>query len=109
MRSVPSPLGKYATRPRLFRNRPGPFQAADVSNGAFGQFADAKTLVMDNTYLVGRDLAHSLGNSTLFRGRTHSCKCVVEPGIWSQQLFRTSAALPDAVVMGEKAARTCSG
>jgi uncharacterized protein YfaT (DUF1175 family) len=40
----------------LFRIRPGPFLPADVRNGAFAQFADAQTLMQDNTYLVGRDL-----------------------------------------------------
>ena len=46
-----TPLG-----PNLFRIRPGLFQTADLNNGAFAQFADAQTLMQDNTYLVGRDL-----------------------------------------------------
>jgi uncharacterized protein len=46
-----TPLGA-----NLFRIRPGPFLPADVSDGAFAQFADAQTLMRDNTYLVGRDL-----------------------------------------------------
>jgi uncharacterized protein YfaT (DUF1175 family) len=40
----------------LFRVRPGPFLPADLDNGSFAQFADAQTLMQDNTYLVGRDL-----------------------------------------------------
>ena len=46
-----TPLG-----PNLFRIRPGLFQTADLTNGAFAQFADAQTLMQDNTHLVGRDL-----------------------------------------------------
>jgi uncharacterized protein YfaT (DUF1175 family) len=46
-----TPLG-----PNLFRIRSGLFQTADLKNGAFAQFADAQTLMQDNTYLVGRDL-----------------------------------------------------
>jgi uncharacterized protein len=40
----------------LFRIRPGPFLPADLNNGSFAQFADAQTLMHDNTYLVGRDV-----------------------------------------------------
>jgi uncharacterized protein YfaT (DUF1175 family) len=46
-----TPLGA-----NLFRVRPGPFFATDLDNGSFAQFADAQTLMQDNTYLVGRDL-----------------------------------------------------
>jgi uncharacterized protein YfaT (DUF1175 family) len=46
-----TPLGA-----NLFRVRPGPFFPADLDNGSFAQFADAQTLMQDNTYLVGRDL-----------------------------------------------------
>jgi uncharacterized protein len=46
-----TPLGA-----NLFRVRPGPFFSADLDNGSFAQFADAQTLMQDNTYLVGRDL-----------------------------------------------------
>jgi len=38
----------------LFRTRPGPFAPADVSGGAFREFADAETLVRYNTHRVGR-------------------------------------------------------
>ena len=50
----------------LFRTLPGPFQLADISNGAFAQFADAKTLVRDNAYLIGRDVRMALPGDLLF-------------------------------------------
>jgi uncharacterized protein len=40
----------------LFRVRPGPFRPEDLGNASFAQFADARTLMERNTYLVGRDL-----------------------------------------------------
>jgi Protein of unknown function (DUF1175) len=40
----------------LFRVRPGPFFPEDLGNGSFAQFADARTLMERNTFLVGRDL-----------------------------------------------------
>jgi uncharacterized protein YfaT (DUF1175 family) len=43
-------------RASLFRVRPGPFVPADLDNGSFAQFADAQTLMMRNTYQVGREL-----------------------------------------------------
>ena len=46
-----TPLGA-----NLFRVRPGPFLPEDLRNGSFAQFADARTLMERNTYLVGRDL-----------------------------------------------------
>ncbi|MGB8538417.1 MAG: DUF1175 family protein [Acidobacteriaceae bacterium] len=45
-----TPLGA-----NLFRVRAGPFLPQDLSNGGFAQFADARTLMERNTYLVGRD------------------------------------------------------
>ena len=50
----------------LFRVRPGAFEAADVSDGAFAQFADAKTLVERNAYFVSRDVRHALPGDLLF-------------------------------------------
>jgi uncharacterized protein YfaT (DUF1175 family) len=50
----------------LFRVRPGEFQPADLSNGAFAQFADAKTLVERNAYFVGRDVRAALPGDLLF-------------------------------------------
>ena len=52
----------------LFRVEPGPFDAADVGNGAFAQFADARTLVERNAFLVGRDVRQAqLGDLLFFR------------------------------------------
>jgi hypothetical protein len=50
----------------LFRVAPGPFDAADVSNGAFAQFADAKTLVERNSFLVSRDVRQARPGDLLF-------------------------------------------
>jgi uncharacterized protein YfaT (DUF1175 family) len=50
----------------LFRVRPGVFQASDASNGAFAQFADAKTLCRLNTYFIGRDLGRARAGDLLF-------------------------------------------
>lgn len=46
-----TPLGA-----NLFRVAPGPFVRADVENGSFAQFADARTLMRHNAYLLGRDI-----------------------------------------------------
>jgi uncharacterized protein YfaT (DUF1175 family) len=56
-----SPLGAA-----LFRVRPGAFEAADVDDGAFAQFADAKTLVERNAYFVSRDVRRALPGDLLF-------------------------------------------
>ncbi len=50
----------------LFRVRPGAFNAEDVSDGAFAQFADAKTLVERNAYFVSRDVRQALPGDLLF-------------------------------------------
>jgi len=56
-----SPLGA-----ELFRVRPGPFEPADATNGAFAQFADAKTLVERNAYFVSRDVRVAEPGDLLF-------------------------------------------
>ncbi len=56
-----SPLGAA-----LFRVRPGSFEAADAANGAFAQFADAKTLVERNAYFVSRDVREAQPGDLLF-------------------------------------------
>jgi uncharacterized protein len=56
-----TPLGEG-----LFRVRGGAFEAGDVRNGAFAQFADAKTLVERNSYFVGRDARQALPGDLLF-------------------------------------------
>jgi len=50
----------------LFRVRPGSFAAADTTNGAFAQFADAKTLVERNAYFVSRDVHQAQPGDLLF-------------------------------------------
>jgi uncharacterized protein YfaT (DUF1175 family) len=56
-----TPLGSA-----LFRVRPGAFEAADVSDGAFAQFADAKTLVDRNAHFVSHDVRQALPGDLLF-------------------------------------------
>jgi len=50
----------------LFRVRAGAFEASNVSDGAFAQFADAKTLVERNAYLVSREVRQALPGDLLF-------------------------------------------
>jgi len=56
-----SPLGAA-----LFRISPGPLAAGDFERGAFAQFADAKTLVERNAYLVSRDVRQAQPGDLLF-------------------------------------------
>jgi len=50
----------------LFRVKPGTFAPDDVKDGAFAQFADARTLVEHNAYLVSRDVHRALPGDLLF-------------------------------------------
>lgn len=50
----------------LFRVRPGSFAFADATNGAFAQFADARTLVERNAYFVSRNVHEALPGDLLF-------------------------------------------
>ena len=50
----------------LFRVKPGAFEPDDVSNGAFAQFADARTLVERNAYFVSRDAREAQQGDLLF-------------------------------------------
>jgi len=50
----------------LFRVRPGGFSAGDLKNGAFAEFADAKTLSSLNAHLVTRTPARALPGDLLF-------------------------------------------
>jgi uncharacterized protein len=50
----------------LFRVRPGSFTPADADNGAFAQFADAKSIVEFNAYLVTRDVRQAQPGDLLF-------------------------------------------
>jgi uncharacterized protein YfaT (DUF1175 family) len=58
-----TPLGA-----NLFRVSPGRYAADDARNGAFAQFADAKTLMQRNTFFVSRDLRTAkMGDLLFFR------------------------------------------
>jgi uncharacterized protein len=50
----------------LFRVRPGPFRAEDLKNGAFAEFADAKTLKDFDTYFLSRDVRVARPGDILF-------------------------------------------
>jgi uncharacterized protein YfaT (DUF1175 family) len=50
----------------LFRVQAGSFTAQDASDGTFAQFADAKTLVALNAYLVSRDVRQAQSGDLLF-------------------------------------------
>ena len=50
----------------LFRVKAGTFVGDDVKNGAFAQFADARTLVERNATLVSRDVNRALPGDLLF-------------------------------------------
>jgi hypothetical protein len=71
---VPAPPGEirawsYPHTPlgaALFRVQTGAFQPADLANGAFAQFADAKTLVERNAYFVSREVQQALPGDLLF-------------------------------------------
>ncbi|MGD1105531.1 MAG: DUF1175 family protein [Terracidiphilus sp.] len=71
---VPAPPGEIRTwsyphtplGTALFRVQPGAFQPDDLSNGSFAQFADARTLVEHNAYLVSRDVRAALPGDLLF-------------------------------------------
>lgn len=50
----------------LFRVQEGRYTARSATDGGFAQFADAKTLRKNNTYLVGRDLHAARQGDLLF-------------------------------------------
>jgi uncharacterized protein YfaT (DUF1175 family) len=50
----------------LFRTRSGPLAAGDFTNGAFAEFADAATLLHDNTFFISRDVAAAHPGDLLF-------------------------------------------
>lgn len=50
----------------LFRVRPGPLAASDLEDGAFAEFADAKTLSRFNAYPVSRDVRRAAPGDLLF-------------------------------------------
>jgi uncharacterized protein YfaT (DUF1175 family) len=68
-----APVAKYSypftpLGANLFRIKPGPYSAADSTDGAFAQFADAEILVRFNAYLVSRNMDQAQpGDILLFR------------------------------------------
>jgi len=50
----------------LFRVKPGAYLAGDERNGAFAEFADAKTLKSLNTFFVSRDIRQARPGDLLF-------------------------------------------
>jgi uncharacterized protein YfaT (DUF1175 family) len=50
----------------LYRVKPGGFRPADLTTGAFAQFADAKTLQLRNTHFVSRDADGAQPGDLLF-------------------------------------------
>ena len=50
----------------LFRVQPGLFVLEDLEDGSFAQFADARTLVERNAFLVSRDMRSALPGDLLF-------------------------------------------
>ncbi len=55
------PLGR-----ELFRTLPGPLAHDDLARGAFQEFADAKTLMRFNTFVVSRDIRAARAGDLLF-------------------------------------------
>jgi len=53
-------------RGSLFRVKAGSFLATDFKNGTFSEFADAKTLLELNTYLLSKDVAVAAPGDILF-------------------------------------------
>lgn len=53
-------------RASIFRVRDGEFSPGDVSSGAFAEFADAKSLRLYNTHIVGHDLRSAQPGDLLF-------------------------------------------
>jgi uncharacterized protein len=92
----------------LFRIRPGPYKRADLTNGAFAQFADAETLARFNTFLVSRDVRRARpGDLFFFRQpvehmRFHSMVFVgqsqIERGGIPYVVYHTG---PDGAAVGE--------
>ncbi len=56
-----TPLGA-----RVFRVHEGQFAPADLTDGTFAEFADAKTLLVANTHFISRDLNRALPGDLIF-------------------------------------------
>jgi uncharacterized protein len=58
--------------PRIFRIRTGSFKAADLIDGSFSEFGDAKNLQKFNTFFVSRDISRAQPGDILFYRRDTS-------------------------------------
>jgi hypothetical protein len=80
-----TPLGA-----NLFRTRPGEFSEADLSNGAFAQFADAETLLQFNARFITKDVEQSMpGDILWFRQLSQHLPFHTMVYIGASQLDRT--------------------
>ena len=59
-------LNSEPLREKLFRTLPGNYNARDVAEGKFSEFADAQTLKLFNTTFVGRDRQQAQPGDLLF-------------------------------------------
>jgi hypothetical protein len=87
----------------LFRVRVGAFEPGDLADGAFAQFADAKTLVERNAYFVSRNLHAAIPGDLLFyrqfgQSSPWHSMIVVETGMSAQVVYDTG---PDHGKPGE--------
>jgi uncharacterized protein YfaT (DUF1175 family) len=87
----------------LFRVRPGSFEPVDATNGAFAQFADAKTLVELNAYPVSRDVRDAQPGDLLFyrqfgQSSPWHSMIVAEAGLQARVVYHTG---PDHGSPGE--------
>lgn len=103
---APPPIAKYhypytPIGAGLFRVRPGPALPADAGDGAFAEFADARTLKAFNTYFVSRNVHDARPGDLLFFRQLvqdepyHSMIFVGQ----SEWLAQGGAAWEDAIVV----------
>jgi uncharacterized protein YfaT (DUF1175 family) len=79
---------------QLFRVRPGSFESSDLTNGSFAQFADAKTLVEHNAFLVSRDVRAAQPGDLLFyrqfgQSSPWHSMIVAEVGVQARVVYHT--------------------
>ncbi len=91
-----TPLG-----PNLFRVRAGPFVPADLSDGAFAQFADARTLMEHNTYRVSRDVRQARPGDLLFFRQLEQDSPYDVPGT-PNHASRVNSPFHSMIVCGER-------
>ena len=87
----------------LFRVAPGSFAAEDLRDGAFAQFADARTLLERNAFRIGRDVGLARPGDLLFfrqfgQSSPWHSMIVVSPGAQGRVVYHTG---PDHGQPGE--------